>query len=217
MKAELDFWVWLVIIAIGGLSKLFGKQESSDSSGPPPIQRRARPQRQRPVRQRTVGQHPELPKTHRSPAVRPAAGQQKQKTQQPTTAPPQQPEWQASQDQVRNFLEEIQRRAVSQQNQKPFAQRQAQLKQVQRAPVQQTRKPSEPVHQPTTPPVIKQNPKSTFQKAPAITPTPKPLTVIKQTSSRASKWAQALRDKQNIRNVIVATEILGPPKALQHE
>jgi hypothetical protein len=32
-------------------------------------------------------------------------------------------------------------------------------------------------------------------------------------SSRASQWTDALRDRQNIRNIIVAYEIIGPPRA----
>ena len=57
-------------------------------------------------------------------------------------------------------------------------------------------------------------------------PPPKPETVpeapdIKQTiveapiptqSARASQWAQALRDRQNVRNIVIASEIIGPPR-----
>jgi len=32
-------------------------------------------------------------------------------------------------------------------------------------------------------------------------------------SSRASQWTDALRDRQNIRNIIVSYEIIGPPRA----
>jgi hypothetical protein len=32
--------------------------------------------------------------------------------------------------------------------------------------------------------------------------------------SRASQWAEALRDRQNIRNIIISAEIIGPPKAM---
>lgn len=34
--------------------------------------------------------------------------------------------------------------------------------------------------------------------------------------SRASQWAVALRDRSNIRNVIIANEIIGPPVALRN-
>ncbi len=40
----------------------------------------------------------------------------------------------------------------------------------------------------------------------AVAPAPVP-------SSRASQWTEALRDRQNIRNIIVAYEIIGPPRA----
>jgi hypothetical protein len=32
-------------------------------------------------------------------------------------------------------------------------------------------------------------------------------------SSRATQWTEALRDRRNIRNIIVAYEIIGPPRA----
>ena len=43
--------------------------------------------------------------------------------------------------------------------------------------------------------------------APAVVPTPQP--------SRSNQWATALRDRQNIRNVIIANEIIGPPVSLR--
>ncbi len=30
--------------------------------------------------------------------------------------------------------------------------------------------------------------------------------------SRATQWAQALRDRQNVRNIVIAAEIIGPPR-----
>ncbi len=35
------------------------------------------------------------------------------------------------------------------------------------------------------------------------------------TRSRADRWTEALRDRANLRNIILAKEIIGPPKALQ--
>jgi hypothetical protein len=32
-------------------------------------------------------------------------------------------------------------------------------------------------------------------------------------SGRATQWAQALRDRQNIRNIVIAAEIIGPPRS----
>ena len=31
--------------------------------------------------------------------------------------------------------------------------------------------------------------------------------------SRTSQWMEALRDRNNIRNIVIAAEIIGPPKA----
>ena len=32
-------------------------------------------------------------------------------------------------------------------------------------------------------------------------------------TSRTSQWMEALRDRNNIRNIVIAAEIIGPPKA----
>jgi hypothetical protein len=50
------------------------------------------------------------------------------------------------------------------------------------------------------------------QDVPAATQTPVKAPVPAQTS-RASQWAEALRDRNNIRNIVIAAEIIGPPKA----
>jgi hypothetical protein len=44
--------------------------------------------------------------------------------------------------------------------------------------------------------------KQTIADAPAPTP-----------PSRATQWAQALRDRQNVRNIVIAAEIIGPPRS----
>ncbi len=41
-----------------------------------------------------------------------------------------------------------------------------------------------------------------------IAETPEPA----QSSGRASQWSRALRDRQNIRNIIISAEIIGPPR-----
>ena len=60
-----------------------------------------------------------------------------------------------------------------------------------------------------------------IQQAPAPQPMPEPVATaaetkpnIPTTTSRAAQWAEALRDRQNIRNIIISAEIIGPPKAV---
>ena len=43
---------------------------------------------------------------------------------------------------------------------------------------------------------------------------PAPPVVSHRAPSRASIWGTALRDKSNLRNVILSAEIIGPPKGL---
>ena len=63
---------------------------------------------------------------------------------------------------------------------------------------------------PPPPPV-----ESTPLPEPAAAPSPAaPPPAPAEPVSPASVWAEALRDKQNLRNIIISAEIIGPPKAL---
>lgn len=37
------------------------------------------------------------------------------------------------------------------------------------------------------------------------------------TPTRASRWTEALQDRSNLRNIIIANEIIGPPKAMRQD
>ncbi len=77
--------------------------------------------------------------------------------------------------------------------------------------------------QPTPIPPVAPPPIPTASPPPSP-PTPEPVTdapELKQTiadapaptqPSRATQWAQALRDRQNIRNIVISAEIIGPPR-----
>jgi hypothetical protein len=77
----------------------------------------------------------------------------------------------------------------------------------------------ETVRQAAAPPPIRQaTPVPVAPPAPAPepvkpAPTPPPVVTHRQ-PSRASIWATALRDKENLPNVILSAEIIGPPKGL---
>ncbi len=43
-------------------------------------------------------------------------------------------------------------------------------------------------------------------------PPPSPTPIAKPQPTPASVWAEALRDKQSLRRIIIAAEIIGPPK-----
>ena len=58
---------------------------------------------------------------------------------------------------------------------------------------------------PTPPPAPK-------PEAPPPAPKAEPPLAAAVSPSRASAWTEALRDKQNIRNIIISAEIIGPPK-----
>jgi hypothetical protein len=78
--------------------------------------------------------------------------------------------------------------------------------------------------QPPPPPPVAPPPVPRAEPAP-LAPRPEPVTaapVATQTvvespapgqTSRALQWMEALRDRQNIRNIIISAEIIGPPKA----
>jgi hypothetical protein len=73
------------------------------------------------------------------------------------------------------------------------------------------------------PPVVPRQPPSAATPTPPPEPEPVPnASDIEQSitktpapvrSVRATQWAQALRDRQNIRNIIISAEIIGPPRS----
>ena len=56
-------------------------------------------------------------------------------------------------------------------------------------------------------------PASTPAPAPAPAPRPPPVARPAQArATRAAQWREALRDRNNVRNIIIGAEVLGPPK-----
>jgi hypothetical protein len=66
------------------------------------------------------------------------------------------------------------------------------------------------VRQPPPPATAKPAPVASAAQAPKPVPRAAPASVEKP--SRAAQWAKAMRDRDNLRNVVIATEILGPPR-----
>jgi hypothetical protein len=86
-------------------------------------------------------------------------------------------------DQIRRFIEQLSGQSVPQ------------------PPVIPPQAPSAPPPQPEPVP-------ETPDKEQSIAEPPAPAQ-----STRAAQWAQALRDRQNVRNIVISAEIIGPPRA----
>lgn len=205
--ADIGTLVWLIIAVMVVLAKSWSKfqkqidEDSSESkeSAPPvaPAQRRptmregARAlQPQRPRQQlRPVTPVPRTAQPSQRPVPRMAA--------RPVGSPAPREGWRVDPEQIRRFVEQLS----------------GQPRQAGRG-----QPPSTPQPPVTPPPIQKATP-------PAPAPTPEPAAALSDTkptmaeapaptaTSRASRWAEALRDKQNIRNIIISAEIIGPPKA----
>ncbi len=67
-----------------------------------------------------------------------------------------------------------------------------------------------PAPAPAAPPPIRET-VSGPPPAPKLPP-PSPSPIAEAQPTPASVWAEALRDKQNLRRIIIAAEIIGPPK-----
>ncbi len=66
------------------------------------------------------------------------------------------------------------------------------------------------------PPIVPAAAREARKPEPKPEPQPKqqtaPAQVTEHKPSRAAQWAAAVRDKHNLRNIVIATEIIGPPK-----
>jgi hypothetical protein len=185
--ASLDVLVWLIVFVMVVLAKGWGKlqkQIDKDSSQSKEAPPVTRPKLHRPQPQmRPV-----------APVMRPAQPMQRTvaRTAPPPAGPPAPREpWRIDPEQIRRFVEQLsgQPRPVP----PPLAQPHIHKTEAIAPP------PVPPTPEPAAPAPIA---KHTIAEAPAP---PK--------ASRASQWAEALGDRQNIRNIIISAEIIGPPKA----
>jgi hypothetical protein len=188
--ADIEPLIWLIIFVVVAVAKGWSKlQQSTDddsSAGdePPPL---VPPRPQAPPPRPRLQPRPVAPPMARPP-IRP---------QQPAArraAPPRVPvpvrsERKVDAGQIRRLVEQL--------GDKP-----------QLAP---------PVPAPPRPVAKAEPPPPPPQPEPAPSATPAPQTIAATPAqplrSRGSLWMEALRDRQNIRNIIIAYEIIGPPKA----
>ncbi len=75
-----------------------------------------------------------------------------------------------------------------------------------------TRQPARPTA--TPPPIAIVEPVSAPQAVPAEAKQVPDATPAASFSTRGSQWTEALRDRQNIRNIIISAEIIGPPRSI---
>jgi hypothetical protein len=186
--ANIDVFVWLIIFVMVAVAKGWSKlqqpaDDDSSESDEAPPVVRPRPQIPRPQPQPRPAVAP-IPRATRPPP----------RTVPRTTArpvpPPTRGEWKVDADQIRRFIEQMGGKA-------------------------QPPSPSQPVPPPPAreaePPAPPPQPEPA-RDAPAATQTTAKASAPAQVS-RASQWAEALRDRNNIRNIIISAEIIGPPRA----
>ncbi|HUJ11742.1 MAG TPA: hypothetical protein VL171_17165 [Verrucomicrobiae bacterium] len=192
--ADIDTIVWLIVAVLFVVAKGWNKlrqQANKDTSKPKPPSVDPRSQSGKsmgPPRTTVV-------RTRRMKVPTPRMNQSAQRIPSRTTTPPvgsptARGNWKVDPEQIRRFIEQLS---------------------------------GEP--QATAPPPVAPPP---IQEAPAPPPAPVPTTALTatmptmaevlarpSTPSRAAQWTEALRDRQNIRNIIISAEIIGLPKALR--
>jgi hypothetical protein len=196
----MEFWVWIVIMVVVAVVKGLGKLKEAGESGddepadaPPVIVKPKRPpQRARPRPAMVppgsaLDRGPEPVRRQITTAeLREARGMP---TPPPVAAPPKAKRvWNVDEKKLREFIEQVTGQ------------------QLPRAPEPVAAPPPLPAATATAPtvaePVAEAPPPPATSHAPA-----KP--------TRAQLWAEALRDRANTRNIIVAAEILGKPVSLR--
>lgn len=182
--------IWLIIFVVISLAKGWSKlQQSHEKSSPEsdddgPLTAPPKPPVSRPQPRPVIVPTPRVPRAV-PPAVRRPSPQSS-----PVPVPPAR---KVSADDIRRVVEQMGRKP------QPVAPPPLPSHSVPAPPVAKTEPPPP---QPLSPPLEAPAQKQTIADAP-----------VPAQSSRASQWTEALRDRQNIRNIIVAYEIIGPPKA----
>ena len=181
--ANIDVLVWLIIFVMVAVAKGWSKLQQPADDD-----------------SSESGEAPPVvrprPRTQPRPAVAPIprATGPPPRTVPRTTArpvpPPTRGEWKVDANQIRRFIEQMGGKAQPPPQPQPVP-----------PPVTREAEPPAPSPQPEP-----------AQDAPAATESPAKAPAPVQ-ASRASMWAEALRDRSNIRNIIISAEIIGPPKA----
>ena len=182
--ASLDVVVWLIVFAMVAVAKGWGKlQKQIDEDS---SESKETPPVVRPQMQRP---RPQM-RPMASPMARPVSPPQRTApgtARPPVGTPAPREAWRIDPEQIRRFVEQVSG---------------------------QTRPVPPPIPQPRADKVEAAGPPPTPEPA-AAAPVAKTVTdeTASSRTSRAVQWAEALRDKQNIRNIIISAEIIGPPKA----
>jgi hypothetical protein len=188
--ADSSILIWLIIAVMVSLAKGWSKlQESKESQSPesddapPPVQPRT------PVRRA----QPRLPAAP-IPRAAPPAIRRRVPQPRPVSTPPGR---KVSADDIRHVVEQMGR--------KPPPLAPAPLPPP--APLV-AKAEAIPPPSPTPPPPPAPSPPEASVPAQAAGGAPAPAE-----ASRASEWMEALRDRQNLRNIIISYEIIGPPRS----
>jgi len=188
--ADIGPLIWMIIFVVVALAKGWSKlqrpvdDDSSKTEETPAVARPKPPQRPQPRLQL----RPAVP-VPRAYSVPP---QQRTLPRIPVRAgAPSMPGGRkVSSDEIRRFVEQLSGKAQAPPPPPPP---------VARAPMRKAEPPPAPPPEPeTSEPLDKQ--------AVAMAP-------VSQSPSRSSQWMEALRDRNNIRNIVIAAEIIGPPRA----
>lgn len=190
-----------MVVLAKGWSKLQGQidKDSSESKETPPVAP-ARPGPQPPQPRRLSESAPLRPGTV------PRTAQPVQRTapraaRVPVGSPPPRETWRVDPEQIRRFMEQLSGQP-----------RQAGRGQPRPAPPPIAHPPVRKAEALAPPPPAPAKPEP-VSAAPA--PEPAMAGAPASSPSRAAQWAEALRDRQNIRNIIISAEIIGRPKVFQ--
>ncbi len=186
--ANIDVFVWLIIFVMVAIAKGWSKlQQSADDdspeSGEAPPVVRPRPQIPRPQPQPRPAVAP-IPRATRPPP------RTVPRTMARPVPPPRRGEWKVDADQIRRFIGQMSGKVQPSPPPPPA--------------LPSTARAVEPPAPPPQPEPARDAPAATQSTAKAPAPAQ---------ASRASMWAEALRDRNNIRNIIISAEIIGPPRA----
>ena len=188
--ADIGAVIWVIIFVMISLAKGWSKlqrsvdDDASKAEDTPPVVH-PKPQRPPPQRlQRRPAAAP-MPRAYGVPPQQRAAPRTTLRTGTTSMSG----ERKVSADDIRRFVEQLSGKAQPPPQPPPP---------VARPPARKAEPPPPPEPEPASIPVVAQ--KVAAAPAPAQT-------------SRALQWMEALRDRNNIRNIIISAEIIGPPKA----
>ncbi|HTS19743.1 MAG TPA: hypothetical protein VMP11_19360 [Verrucomicrobiae bacterium] len=208
--ADASGLIWLIVIVLFTLAKGWSKLQDSKGTGSPETD-----DDEVPVRPKTTVPRPPLyPASRPTPRLPNPVSPTMRRTPSQMTPSSTVSERKVSADDIRRVMEQVSRKPQTAPAPPPIPSAIPPLTvPTPLVPMAEIFQPPAPAPALPAPAQSQSSPPAPPEEPPAPAQTTENPPTLAAEPARTSQWMEALRDRQNLRNIIVAAEIIGPPRS----